>query len=392
MSENHTSREELIALGDIVSIARGTINPNLSSGERFIYYSIPGYDATGGALETLGKEIQSNKTLLENDCVLISKLNPRIPRVCHACISERGRTICSTEFIPLVPRHESVALEYLTHYLRSPVFQERFQAAAGGSTNSHSRVTAGEILDWEVFIPPLPEQKKIAEILSGIGRQSTLYQQKIDAVISEKKALLNSLFRTPFEGNALLQELCEEDICYGVLQYNEAGEATIPVIQIRNLEPLNLTNTKMIPLSLDQKYSRSRVIANDLLVSVKGSVGKIAVIPKGFSGNISRDIARVRTRTSVVLPHFLKHWFASDPGCDALSRIEVGTTRAELSIGKMRTLRISYPSLEKQEEICRIANSLDETLSSLSKQVEKYDLLKQAIGSDLLSGRKRVSI
>jgi restriction endonuclease S subunit len=58
----------------------------------------------------------------------------------------------------------------------------------------------------------------------------------------------------------------------------------------------------------------------------------------------------------------------------------------------MRTLRISYPSLEKQEEICRIANSLDETLSSLSKQVEKYDLLKQAIGSDLLSGRKRVSI
>jgi type I restriction enzyme, S subunit len=262
----------------------------------------------------------------------------------------------------------------------------------GTAQTTVKHLSTKDLYGIDAELPPLPEQRKIAEILSGIGRQSTLYQQKIDAVISEKKALLNSLFRTPFEGNALLQELCEEDICYGVLQYNEAGEATIPVIQIRNLEPLNLTNTKMIPLSLDQKYSRSRVIANDLLVSVKGSVGKIAVIPKGFSGNISRDIARVRTRTSVVLPHFLKHWFASDPGCDALSRIEVGTTRAELSIGKMRTLRISYPSLEKQEEICRIANSLDETLSSLSKQVEKYDLLKQAIGSDLLSGRKRVTI
>ena len=140
MSEYHTIEDSFIALGDIVSIARGTISPNLSPGEVFAYYSIPGYDATGGPSETLGREIQSNKTLLENDCILISKLNPRIPRVCLARFSDRNRTICSTEFIPLVPKGKSVSPQYLTHYLRSTIFQERFQAAAGGSTNSHSRV------------------------------------------------------------------------------------------------------------------------------------------------------------------------------------------------------------------------------------------------------------
>jgi len=278
--------------------------------------------------------------------------------------------------------------DFLYHSLQPHL--DRIHEGTAQTTVKH--LSTKDLYGIDAELPPLPEQKKIAEILSGIDRQIALCHQKINAVTSEKKALLNHLFMTPFEAEASLQELCEEDICYGVLQYNEAGEATIPVIQIRNLEPLDLSKTKMIPASLDQKYSRSRVIAGDLLISVKGSIGKIGIIPKGFAGNISRDIARVRTRSSVVLPHFLKHWFASDSGIDALSRIEVGTTRAELSICKLRTLRISYPCLENQAKACIIINSLDETLLALDRQVGKYNFLKKAISIDLLSGRKRVSV
>jgi hypothetical protein len=195
MSEFPTIESNLIQLGEVVSIARGTVNPGQSPLEAFNYYSIPGYDSTGGPSQVFGKEIQSNKTILESRCVLISRLNPRIPRVCLATTSNNTRTICSTEFIPLVPKSQMIDLEYLTHYLQSPSFQSRFQAAAGGSTNSHSRVTPNEILDWEVFLPPLAEQKRIAEILSGMDSFITKNQSKARLLAKVHEVISTKVFR-----------------------------------------------------------------------------------------------------------------------------------------------------------------------------------------------------
>ena len=219
-----------------------------------------------------------------------------------------------------------------------------------------------------------------------------LLKEKINTINRQKKAMLNVLYGEQFCYSESLQDLCSDDICYGILQYNEDGKEEIPVVQIKNLEPLDLDDLKRVPISLDQKFARSRICGGDLLVSVKGSVGKIAVVPEEFSGNISRDIARIRVKPSVITPDFLKYWFTSDHGSESLTRIEVGTTRAELSIGKLRSLEIAYPPLEKQIKISDIARSFDCTLSLLNVSLEKHNFLKHGISSDLFSGRKRVSI
>lgn len=176
---------DYLQLGNAVSICRGTINPSDFPDEEFQYFSLPSFDLLGGAENAKGSQIQSNKTLLQADCVLISKLNPRIPRVCKATLSPMSRSICSTEFIPLAVNDDFTSIEYLSHYLMSPDFQERFKAAAGGSTNSHSRVTPSEILDWHFYRPPLSEQIKIAEILSGIDNLLRLLQVSSNATQSD---------------------------------------------------------------------------------------------------------------------------------------------------------------------------------------------------------------
>jgi type I restriction enzyme S subunit len=406
--------EELIALGDIASIARGTINPNLSSGERFIYYSIPGYDDTGGALETLGKEIQSNKTLLEKDCVLISKLNPRIPRVCYVSISERGRTICSTEFIPLVPRDELVALEYLTHYLRSSVFQERFQAAAGGSTNSHSRVTPGEILDWEVFIPPLPEQKKIAEILSGIDTGIYYHKarsKKCEELIAATEASTFDVFR---KDDLNQQDRAErngkEAIPLGDifefrngLNYSKAntgkGLKVVGVGDFKNyrtpkygllgeLSPEGLDFNSSLLEEGDFLFVRSN--GNRLLI---GRCLSIEKIPTGAPVVHSGFTIRARPKNQHAYSNdYIKQLLQSRVFQRSVAELGGGTNISNLSQVILSETIIALPSIQRQEKESSGLLAIQEFYEHTQNKLIQMEALKVAVSSDLLSGRKRVSV
>ena len=65
----------------VAEIARTGINPAQFPDEQFWHYSIPAFDAGRMPLLERGETILSNKFLLEADCVLLAKLNPRIPRV-----------------------------------------------------------------------------------------------------------------------------------------------------------------------------------------------------------------------------------------------------------------------------------------------------------------------
>ena len=54
------------------------VTPKKFPEEKFDYYSIPAYDAGQISIATYGDDIQSSKFLLQEKCVLLSKLNPRI--------------------------------------------------------------------------------------------------------------------------------------------------------------------------------------------------------------------------------------------------------------------------------------------------------------------------
>ena len=152
-------------LGCFVRITTSQLTPTAFPNETFAYYSIPAFDATGGSIAQEGRNIESGKFSLERPAVLVSKLNPRKMRV-QAFESSCGRrAVASTEFIVYEPRVDGVDLHHLKHLLSSNEFSQRLQAVATGTTNSHVRVRPSETLRWPVRMPPLEEQRRIAEIL-----------------------------------------------------------------------------------------------------------------------------------------------------------------------------------------------------------------------------------
>lgn len=136
----------LVPLGQLVDVPRKTVAP-VPGG--VLHFSLPAFD--DGEVPKLedGTQIKSAKQRLDRSAVLLSKLNPRIPRVWDvATIPKTHPALASTEFIVLEPRSASTA--ELAAALRLPVSLDGLQSLARGTSGSHQRVSPADAMALEI--------------------------------------------------------------------------------------------------------------------------------------------------------------------------------------------------------------------------------------------------
>ena len=140
-------------IGDLVELSHETLNPGQYSDEIFHHYSIPAFDQQRSPVEETGSAIKSNKVIVPLNAILLSKLNPRIPRVWLPRISTVQRSIASTEFLVATPR-DGVAREYVYALFTSSMFLDVFTTLVTGTSGSHQRVKSEFLLEMDTIIPP----------------------------------------------------------------------------------------------------------------------------------------------------------------------------------------------------------------------------------------------
>lgn len=139
-------------LGDLATIERQGLDPQDHLDEWFDHYSLPAFDEGARPAQERGHQIKSNKFVLAPGCVLLSKLNPSIPRVWLPRVSSLRRSIASTEFVVLRPSKSS-SVEHLNCLLRTEALREHLIGRASGTSNSHQRVKPDDLLATPVHRP-----------------------------------------------------------------------------------------------------------------------------------------------------------------------------------------------------------------------------------------------
>jgi type I restriction enzyme S subunit len=137
---------------DIAQLLRNNIRPMKYKDELFEHFSFPAFD--NGCMPVLerGEEIRSNKYLVERGTVLLSKLNPRIPRIWLPFPGADYRPIASTEFLVLKPRIPFTSVS-LFGLCGSQSFVDEFAALSGGTSTSHQRVKPSVLLAMPIVVP-----------------------------------------------------------------------------------------------------------------------------------------------------------------------------------------------------------------------------------------------
>lgn len=128
---------EVKALSELSDNEMCSIMPTSEPDRVFKHFSIPAYDACGFYEEELGKDILSNKNVVTEHDVLVSKLNPWTSRVVWGI--DDPDTICSTEYVSLRPK-ASDEKAYMFMIAKSSPFMRYCTEASTGTSHSHRRV------------------------------------------------------------------------------------------------------------------------------------------------------------------------------------------------------------------------------------------------------------
>lgn len=169
-----------VHLQDLATIIKKTLNPKRSPEVEFFHYSIPAYDNGANPILTLGDDIESTKFIVPDNCVLLSKLNPKWNRVWIPELSSDYVGIASTEFLPWVPKN-GVSIYYLYSLMVSQPFRWLMDSRISGTTGSHQRVRPDDCAKIPCLMPGLEVMKKFHEATEKIFQE---IQNLVDTQLS----------------------------------------------------------------------------------------------------------------------------------------------------------------------------------------------------------------
>jgi type I restriction enzyme S subunit len=183
---------EVKRLGDIAALNRNNIVPALYPDKLFTHYSLPAFDAEKAALVEAGASIGSNKFTVPASAVLVSKLNPRIPRAWAPEVVP-ANAVASTEWLILTP-NDGIDRNYLFAVCCSPAFCEQMELAATGTTGSHQRISPSIALDIKINVTPLrDEQVAISSLLSDMDSELSILYERLQKARELKQGILQQL-------------------------------------------------------------------------------------------------------------------------------------------------------------------------------------------------------
>lgn len=154
-----------------------------------------------------------------------------------------------------------------------------------------------------------------------------------------------------------LRDICVpgRPITYGILKPGPELEKGIPYIRVADFpgNKLNMSGIKKTSHEIDEQFRRARLISGDLLLSIRGSVGRMIKIPSELDGaNITQDTARlsISNRLCVAYIHFA---LLSEAVQTRMKNATRGVAVRGINIGDVRALQIPLPSVKEQHEIVR---------------------------------------
>lgn len=168
---------EVYSVSDFADHIKNNVIPANFKNELFHHYSMPAFDDGKKPTVELGSEILSNKYQVAAHSILVSKLNPRVPRIWPIGDLQSENAICSTEFQVFKPKNEKL-YGYLYFLLCSNDAVDALTMAASGTSGSHQRVRPEDILNIKTSLPTIERAEEYSKlVMPGIDKaRSNLVQ------------------------------------------------------------------------------------------------------------------------------------------------------------------------------------------------------------------------
>lgn len=356
------------------------------------------------AIDRTWKTITGGRTITADDApsraqqivlagdVLVSTVRPNLNAVASVP-PEYDQAVASSGFTVLRPQPERLDSRYLFHWVRTSTFICEMTRLANGA--SYPAVSDDIVKDSLIPEPTVHEQRRVARILDIAD--DILHKRAL--AVSELAALLDSYFLEhigdPIHNRLAwptvpLQSLIDpaRPITYGILKPGADTPGGIPYIRVVDMRPEGIvaTSVRRTTRAIADEYRRSTVMPGDVLMSIRGHVGRLAIIPTELDGaNITQDSCRFALREPNDA-HFLIACLQSAPFQHFMRKFVKGGAVKGINLGDVKNLPIPYPPAKIRKRLASIWDTSAAARSLARQQQKSAEDLRQALQASAFRG------
>ncbi len=305
---------------------------------------------------------------------------------------------------------------FLRHFLQSKQFFDKISEQSQGSAQVNFGPTHLKVID--ALLPPLPEQKKIASILTSVDEVIENTSRQIDKLQDLKKATMNELLtkgigHTEYKDSELgrIPKSWEVASCAEMFDfmngkafysdgYSKSGYRVIDLLNISLEGRLNITpKDKFISAEIFNKYPKAQLRADDLIFIMTditpslGLIGKTAIIDDDNSYVLNQRVGCFRPKVKEsMLVQFFNYLFNSNVMRLQVVRETLGTAQFYINTPSVKNLLLVVPPRHEQGKITSILKSIERKIDEQKTLLLKTQSLKKSLMQDLLTGKVRVSV
>lgn len=277
-------------------------------------------------------------------------------------------------------------------------------------TNLHSKLR----FDWvykahpsvirmvynKIPIPSLKKQREIVEKLDSTFAEIDLFEENLGFRSSATENLQTSILASFFELN---EEEVAEDYSFvnlGSVSLVKGGKrlpkgtkwspepTKYPYIRVTDMKlgRINEDNLVFVPDEIRPLIKNYTVNSGDIIISIAGTIGEIAVVPESLDkASLTENAAKIIVQKEKLDPSYCAYFLRSPVCRSQIDLLVRTTTQPKLALFRIESLRIPIPSIEKQNEIVRKLDSAFVEIELLRLQFEIEKNYAASLRQSLLS-------
>ena len=263
------------------------------------------------------------------------------------------------------------------------------------------RISVGSLsptVNWKTLrelrfkLPPLDQQNELADLMQAANDTKVAYEQmllQLDELVKSQfiemvQPMIDAGETTP------LVDLIRPDrpVTYGILKPGTNVEGGIPVIRVKDYPNGEIIQEDMLHTTpeIDAKYVRSHLLPGDLLLSIGGSVGRMAIVPPELEGaNITQHTARLSFAEKVLTKYVMG--VLEMPSLQHIMESQIkGVAQKGLNLADVKQFPIPVPSIGTQQRLVDIYDQSDKSKFELKQAIERVtNLMKSLMQQDFVN-------
>ncbi|CAH1601030.1 restriction endonuclease subunit S [Vibrio parahaemolyticus] len=396
--------------GKITKIGNGQVDPKVEPYSSMTHIGPENVVSNTGQITNLKScsalGLISGKYEFDENSIVYSKIRPNLNKVCRPDF----KGVCSADMYPIWSE-DNLDINYLYHYMLGPYFNRI--AIAMSMRTGMPKINRSDLNSLSIVLPPLPEQRKIAQILSTWDRGIATTEKLIDASKQQKKALMQQLLTgkkrlvDPETGKAFEGDW--EEVKLGDLgktftgltgktkEHFGKGSKYIPYINIFRNSSVDMNALELVDVLPNEK--QNLVKYGDIFFTTSSEtpeeVGMSSVILEEIDESVYLNSFCFGFRPhnfNRVKPEFICYLLRSEKVRRSISLLAQGATRYNLSKTQLLKITLNIPSLGEQQKIASVLTTADKDIELLEAKLAHFKQEKKALMQQLLTGKRRVKV